>query len=271
MTSHGILGRIVARTREGLIARKQQLPLDRVLAGAPTPVGRRSFLEAVSRPGHVNVVAEFKRRSPSGGLMRDELHPVGIAQAYEVAGAAALSILTEEQFFGGSLDDLQEARAATLLPTLRKDFIVDEYQVWEARMAGADAILLIVAALSDGEVRTLHEAAEEAGMAVLVEVHDRVELERALAVGGTLLGVNNRNLRTLEVSLDTALKLAPDIPDNVTTVAESGIRTGADIRRLRDAGYDAFLVGEHLMKSQDPGVALERLLEDAALDPGEEG
>jgi indole-3-glycerol phosphate synthase len=263
MSSHGILGRIVARTRERLTARKQQLPLERILASAPTPVGQRSFLAAVSRPDHVNIVAEFKRRSPAGGLMRDDLHPVHVAQAYEVAGAAALSILTEEQFFGGSLDDLQEARSATLLPTLRKDFIVDTYQVWEARIAGADAILLIVAVLSDHELRKLQQAAGEAGMAVLMEVHDRAELERALALEPSILGVNNRNLRTLEVTLDAALKLAPHIPDGVAAVAESGIQSGADIRRLRDAGFDAFLVGAHLMKAPDPGLALESLLADA--------
>jgi indole-3-glycerol phosphate synthase len=162
------------------------------------------------------------------------------------------------------MEHLVEARAACSLPVLRKDFVVDPWQVWEARAAGADAVLLIVAALDDGALRDLLAVAGEAGLGALVEVHDRRELDRALAAGSRIVGVNNRDLRTLGVSLETSLALAPAIPDDVVAVAESGIGTGADVRRLREAGFDAFLVGEHLMTAPDPGTALERLLEEAA-------
>jgi indole-3-glycerol phosphate synthase len=256
----GVLGEIVARTRARVDTRHRELPLERLLALAPTPGARRSFEAALTRPGHVNVIAEFKRRSPSKGVLRDDLHPVRVAQGYEVAGAAALSVLTEEEFFGGSLDDLQQARAATLLPTLRKDFVVDAYQVWEAWIAGSDALLLIVAALDDAELRRLLGVAREAGLTALVEVHDEHELRRALDAGARVVGVNNRDLKTLRVDLETSLRLAPLVPDDVIAVAESGLRTGADVRRLRDAGFDAFLVGEHLMTSPDPGDALESLI-----------
>jgi indole-3-glycerol phosphate synthase len=264
-----VLGRILARTRERVHARAREFPLDRILSASPTPGGRRPFAQALVRPDRVNLIAEFKRRSPSRGVIRDDAHPVHVAQAYEVAGAAALSVLTEEEFFGGSLDDLQQARAATLLPTLRKDFIVDSYQVREAWIAGADAVLLIVAALSDAELRKLVETTREVGIDALVEVHDREELARAVDAGAGLIGVNNRDLRTMEVRLSTALDLAAYLPSGVVAVAESGIRTGADIRRLREVGYDAFLVGEHLMQSKDPGAELETLLQDAQTRPGE--
>ncbi|HVQ27084.1 MAG TPA: indole-3-glycerol phosphate synthase TrpC, partial [Planctomycetota bacterium] len=188
---------------------------------------------------------------------------VAVAQAYEIAGAAALSVLTDREFFGGELQDLQEARAATLLPTLRKDFIVDAYQVREAWIAGADAVLLIAAVLDDAELGELHAVATEHGLDALVEVHDGAELQRALRAGATLIGVNSRDLRTMEVRLETALELAPLVPDEVAAVAESGIKSGQDVRRLREAGYDAFLIGEQLMQSKDPGRALEELLRDA--------
>lgn len=255
-----VLGEIVARTRLRVRVKHRELPLERLLALAPTPGARRSFEAALTRPGRVNVIAEFKRRSPSKGVLREDLHPVRAAQGYEVAGAAALSVLTEEEFFGGSLDDLRQARAATLLPTLRKDFVVDPYQVWEAWISGADALLLIVAALDDAELRRLLGVVREAGLASLVEVHDERELRRALDAGARVVGVNNRDLKTLHVDLDTSLRLAALIPDDVVAVSESGLRTGDDVRRLRDAGYDAFLVGEHLMTSPDPGDALEHLI-----------
>jgi indole-3-glycerol phosphate synthase len=258
-----VLGRIVARTRERLQEKKRLFPIERVLASAPTPGTRRPFARALADRRSVNVIAEFKRHSPSRGAVREDLHPVYVAQGYEIAGAAALSVLTEEEFFGGSIVDLQEARAATLLPTLRKDFIVDAYQVKEAWIAGADALLLIVAVLADLELRKLHEAATELGLEVLVEVHDRAELVRALSAGARVIGVNNRDLRTLEVRLETSLELIEAIPDEVVAVAESGIRCGADVRRLRDAGFDAFLIGEHLMTAPDPGEALETLLREA--------
>jgi indole-3-glycerol phosphate synthase len=259
----GVLGRIVARTRESVHVRKQQYPIERILAAAPTPGARRPFGSRLARPGAINVIAEFKRRSPSRGVLREDLHPVVVAQGYEIAGAAALSVLTDEAHFGGSLEDLTEARSATLLPTLQKDFMVDSYQIREAWIAGADAVLLIAAVLSDHELGTLHSTAAELGLEALVEVHDQAELERALAVEPAIVGVNNRDLHTMEVRLETALELAERIPDGVVAVAESGIASGADVRRLRDAGYDAFLVGEHLMTAPDPRQALERLLGDA--------
>lgn len=263
MSGVSVLGKIVARTRLRVFEKRRELPLDRILSMAPTPGGRRQFATAVSTPGRINVIAEFKRRSPSRGTIRDDLHPVMVAQAYEVGGAAALSVLTEEEYFGGSLDDLQQARSATLLPTLRKDFVVDPYQVWESWIAGTDAVLLIVAALSDAELKNLLATAVETHLDALVEVHDREELARALDAGARLVGVNNRDLATMEVSLDVALELGPAIPEDVVTVAESGIKSGADVRRLRDAGFDAFLIGEHLMLAPDPGVALEALLAES--------
>jgi indole-3-glycerol phosphate synthase len=257
-----VLDRIVARCRQRIAERQRELPLERLLGGMPTPGERRAFSEALRRPG-LNVIAEFKRRSPSRGPIREDLTPIDVAQQYEVAGAAALSILTEPEFFGGSLEDLRQARAATLLPALRKDFLVHEYQVWEARLAGADAVLLIVAALSDAELAALHGVADEAQMDALVEVHDEQELERALACGARLVGVNNRDLKTMEVSLETSLRLAERIPEGVLRVTESGLRSGADLARLRDAGYHAFLIGEHLMQAPGPGLALEELIRDA--------
>jgi indole-3-glycerol phosphate synthase len=260
----GVLDAILAKTRERVAAGKARGPLDgshpAVLQAPPA----RPFAAALARAGRVNVIAEHKRRSPSRGAIREDLRPAEVARAYEAAGAAALSVLTDEAFFGGRLEHLREARAATTLPALRKDFVLDPWQVWEARAAGADAVLLIVAALSDADLVTLLAVAREAGVDALVEVHDRAELERALAAGARLVGVNSRDLKTLAVSLDTALALAPAIPDDVVAVAESGIRTGDDVRRLRDGGFDAFLVGEHLMASPDPGEALKRLLEEAA-------
>jgi indole-3-glycerol phosphate synthase/phosphoribosylanthranilate isomerase len=264
----GVLERILARTREAVQERRREMPLERLQRSAPTPTGRRSFAQAVSQAGRVNIVAEFKRRSPSRGVIREDLHPVNTAQAYEIGGAAALSILTEEQFFGGSLQDLSEARAATFLPTLRKDFVVDAYQVWEAWYAGADAVLLIVAALEDAELRRLLGVAAEVGLDALVEVHDREELDRALRAGARLVGVNNRDLRTMEVSLETGLELAERIPDDVVAVAESGIRGPGELRMLREAGYDAFLIGEHLMLSADPAAAVEALIRESSVPRG---
>jgi indole-3-glycerol phosphate synthase len=257
-----ILGQIVARTRERLHERRRQRPLDEMLATAPTPGTRRDFASALGGAG-VNVIAEFKRRSPSKGVLRDDLTAAAVAQAYEAAGAVALSVLTEEDYFGGHLGDLRHARTATRLPTLRKDFVVDPYQVWEAWIAGADAVLLIVAALGADDLRWLLDTAREAGLDALVEVHDAAELQTALGCGARLIGVNNRNLKTLAVSLDTAFGLASSIPDDVVAVAESGIRGGADVRRLREAGYDAFLVGEHFMTAPDPGRAVAELLREA--------
>jgi indole-3-glycerol phosphate synthase len=260
----GVLDAILAKTRERVSAQKERRPLEASHPAVRQAPPTRPFAAALARAGRVNVIAEHKRRSPSRGAIREDLRPGDVARAYEAAGAAALSVLTDEAFFGGRLEHLQEARAATALPALRKDFVLDPWQVWEARTAGADAVLLIVAALTDVELTELLAVAREAGVDALVEVHDGAELDRALAAGARVIGVNSRDLRTLAVSLDTALALVPAIPDGVVAVAESGIRTGADVRRLRDAGFDAFLVGEHLMASPDPGEALRQLLEEAA-------
>ena len=259
-----VLGRIVAHTRARVRERQREHPLERLLSASTPPLDRRPFAAAVARPGAMNVIGEFKRRSPSRGAIREDVTLAQVARAYEAAGAAALSVLTEPDFFGGSLEDLRQARTATALPTLRKDFVVDTYQIWEAWSCGADALLLIVAALSDLELRTLLRTTLGAGLDPLVEVHDRAELDRALAAGSRLVGVNNRDLRTLEVDLGTAVALAPHIPDDVVAVAESGIKSGAELRRLRDAGFDAFLVGEHLMSAPDPGTALRSLLAGGA-------
>jgi indole-3-glycerol phosphate synthase len=262
--SLGVLDPILARARESVAGVKALRPLDRRhpdVVGAPAV---RPFAAALVRPGAMAVIAEHKRRSPSRGAIREDLEPADVARRYEAAGAAALSVLTDGPFFGGRLEHLTEARRATRLPTLRKDFVLDPWQVWEARAAGADAVLLITAALEDADLRALLGESAATGMDALVEVHDRPELERALAAGVRLVGVNNRDLRTLAVSLETSLALARAIPDDVVAVAESGIKSGSDLRRLREAGYDACLVGEHLMAAPDPGAALRRLLEEAA-------
>jgi len=260
----GVLEAILVKTRERVAVERSRRPLDASHPAVRRAPPARPFAAALARAGRTNVIAEHKRRSPSRGAIREDLRPADVARAYESAGAAALSVLTDEAFFGGRLEHLEEARAATALPALRKDFVLDPWQVWEARAAGADAVLLIVAALADADLAGLLAATRQAGVDALVEVHDREELDRALTAGARVVGVNSRDLRTLTVSLDTALALAPAIPDDVVAVAESGIRTGADVRRLRDAGFDAFLVGEQLMASPDPGEALRRLLEEAA-------
>ena len=270
MSDHGsVLDAILAKTRVRVETERERRPL-----GPSHPAVReappvRPFAAAIARPGRVNVIAEHKRRSPSRGTIRDDLAPADVARAYESAGAAAISVLTDEPFFGGRMEHLEEVRRATALPALRKDFVLDPWQVWEARAAGADAVLLIVAALADGELGRLLAVTREAGVDALVEVHDRRELDRALAAGARLVGVNNRDLTTLAVSLETALALAPAIPDDVVAVAESGLRRGEDLRHLRAAGFDAFLVGEHLMAAPDPGDALRQLLAAAELIAGE--
>jgi indole-3-glycerol phosphate synthase len=207
------------------------------------------------------VIAEAKKASPRRGVLAEFFDPAAIARAYERGGAAALSVLTDEKFFEGRLDHLEAARAAVSLPVLRKDFTIDEFQVVEAAAHGADAILLIAAILTVRQMRDLRELASRYGMAALVEVHDAEELERAAGSGADLIGVNNRNLRTFEVTLDTSLKLAGRIPAGALAVSESGIHSRADVRKLMDAGYRAFLVGEHLMKAADPAEALRALVQ----------
>jgi len=221
---------------------------------------RRDFLAALTaaRPA---IIAEIKKASPSRGVLAAEFHPAAIASLYEQGGATALSVLTDEKHFQGSLSDLESARGAVALPALRKDFTIDPYHVYQAAAYGADAILLIAAILSERQMRDFRELAERYHMAALVEVHDEEELKPAVASGARIVGVNNRNLHTFEVSLETSLRLADKIPAGVVRVAESGIHSSADVRRLRAAGYQAFLVGEHLMKSGDPAGALRALLE----------
>jgi indole-3-glycerol phosphate synthase len=258
-----VLDAILETTRARVADERRRRPLDELQDAARAAAPARAFAAQLVRPGRVNVIAEHKRRSPSRGVIREDLAPGDVASRYERAGAAALSVLTDEPFFGGRLAHLAEARASAGLPVLRKDFVVDPWQVWEARAAGADAVLLIVAALDDAALRGLMETAGAAGLAALVEVHERRELERALAAGARIVGVNSRDLRTLAVTLQTALTLVREIPDEVVAVAESGIKDGADVQALREAGFDAFLVGEHLMSAPDPGAALRQLIQEA--------
>jgi len=258
------LADIVAATRQRVEAARRAADL-RALerkAESHTPRGFRRALERKARRG-VAVIAELKKASPSRGLIRGTLHVGGIAVELEQAGAAALSVLTEEQFFLGSLGDLAEASAATELPCLRKDFMVDEFQLLEARANGADAILLILSALQDSELARFYARSRELGLDALCEVHDESELRRALDLGAEIIGVNNRNLRTFHIDLGTAERLAAEIPAGVLRIAESGIQDGDDIRRLRACGYDAFLVGESLMRANDAGAKLTEMLAEA--------
>jgi indole-3-glycerol phosphate synthase len=256
-----LLATIVAGTRHSVAAREAKEPLTVLAerAGAmPSTAGR--FSGALSRPDQVNVIAECKRRSPSRGVLRADYDPVAIATGYEAAGAAAISILTEPTFFDGSLEHLSAVRAAVGIPILRKDFIVSEYQLLEAKAAGADAILLIVAALRPVELKVLHDHARRHGLDALVEVHDAHELAIALDAGARIVGVNNRNLRTLEVDVHASDTLIAQIPPNVIAVSESGLKTADDLTRLRALGYRGFLIGERFMTAPDPGIALQGLL-----------
>lgn len=248
----------VAQTLAGLGFADQVSEFER-RASLHVPRGFRRSLEniATTRPA---VIAELKKASPSRGLIRENFDPASLARELEAAGAAALSVLTDEEFFQGSLENLRLASQATKLPCLRKDFIVDEFQLLEARAYGADAILLIVAALSQVELTALARKAAEYGLDVLCEVHDDEELSRALDAGCNLIGVNSRDLKTFQVDLQTPFRLAERIPANVLAVAESGIQNAADITRLRLAGYRAFLIGETLMKAQSPGEMLRKLI-----------
>jgi indole-3-glycerol phosphate synthase len=258
--SGSILGRIVGARREAIAHRKRVLPLV-ALKIAVEKIARppRDFAAALTRP-QLNVIAELKKASPSRGVLREDYRPSSLAQSLEKAGAAALSVLTEEEFFQGSLAHLKEARKAVTVPILRKDFLVDTWQVWEARAAEADSFLLIAALLDDAALRGLLELGRDLGMEALVEVHDRAELSRALGARARIIGVNNRNLATFHVSLETSLELVEAIPEDCIAVSESGIHAHNDLERLQRAGFDAFLVGEHLMTRPDPGQALRALL-----------
>jgi indole-3-glycerol phosphate synthase len=256
-----LLEAIVAATVRGVAIRAEREPLTALAsrAAARRPRGD-SFKAAISDANRVNVIAECKRRSPSRGVLRQSYDPVAIARSYEGAGAVALSVLTEPTFFDGSLQHLSSVRDAVKIPLLRKDFIVDDYQLLEAVVNGADAVLLIVAALDDARLTSLREAAVRLGLATLIEVHDVAELERALAAGADIVGVNNRNLRTLEVDTRASDAIAERLPADVIAVSESGLKTADDLHRLREVGYHAFLIGERFMTATDPGAALAELL-----------
>ena len=268
------LDSIIAATRQRLLQRasaqvsRSRRNSDRQAlegaAAAHTPRGFRNQLRRVAQDG-IAIIAELKKASPSKGLIRADFRPSELARDLERSGAAALSVLTDEQFFQGSLDYLRQASSSSSLPCLRKDFIVDEFQIVEARANRADAILLIVAALNQKELVSLAGIARAQGLEVLGEAHDEQELQRALDAGCDLIGINNRNLRTFEVNLETAFRLVEKMPAACVRVAESGIQSGADVARLRSAGYEAFLIGESLMKAERPSEALTRLIEDAKM------
>ena len=259
-----LLAAIVAATRCEVLLRKQRVSapvLEQAAARRSPRAG--AFRARLAAAGRFNVIAECKRRSPSRGVLCAEYRPDRIAREYEAAGAAAVSVLTEPAFFDGDLRHLHSVRAAVSLPLLRKDFIVSRYQILEARAAGADAVLLIVAALDDARLRRLHAAAADCGLAVVVEVHDAAELTRGLDAGAEIVGVNNRNLHTLEVNVEASHALIGRMPAGTVAVAESGLRSGGDLAALRAAGYDAFLIGESLMTRARPGATLAALLQAA--------
>jgi indole-3-glycerol phosphate synthase len=257
-TVPGILARIVAQKREDLAAKPSPVAQWERMAEMRVPE-RRDFCAGL-RARTPAIIAEIKKASPSKGLLTTDFVPARIAAAYETGGAAALSVLTDERFFQGSLADLEQARAAVSVPVLRKDFTIAHEHIVEAAAHGADAILLIAAILSERELRDFREAAARWRMAALVEVHNRRELDMAIAAGSDLIGVNNRDLTAFEVTLETSLSLAPYMPSSALLVSESGIHSAADIGRLRAAGYSAFLVGEHLMRSGDPAAALREMV-----------
>lgn len=257
-----VLDRILARKAEEVAGRRESTTLADLKALAADQSAPRGFVQSlrVRLLSHEPaVIAEVKKASPSRGVIREDFVPADIARSYEAGGAACLSVLTDHDFFQGHEDYLRAAREVCTLPVLRKDFTIDPWQVWEARAIGADCILLIVAALEDALMKTLHETARDAGLDVLVEVHTEEELERALNLEAELIGINNRNLHTFETSLDTTLTLAEKVPADRLLVTESGLHTAADVKRMRDAGINAFLVGEAFMRDKEPGEALRRL------------
>jgi len=256
-----LLETIVAATRRIVEVREQREPIAALAERASVLASSSGrFQLAISGTDDVNVIAECKRRSPSKGVLRADYEPVAIAKAYEAAGAAAISVLTEPTFFDGSLEHLIAVRAAVEIPILRKDFIVSEYQLLEAKAAGANAILLIVAALRPVELKVLHDHARRHGLDALVEVHDEHELAIAIDAGARIIGVNNRNLRTLEVDVNASEQLIAQMPRDIVAISESGLKSADEIARLRQLGYRAFLIGERFMTAADPGGALEGLL-----------
>jgi indole-3-glycerol phosphate synthase len=258
-----ILDQIVDKRRESIAHRKRVLPDVALKIAVEKGDPPRDFAAALSRDAY-NVIAELKKASPSLGMIREDYAPAALASEVEVAGAAALSVLTEEDFFSGSLADLKAARKATEIPVLRKDFIIDPWQIWEARAVGADSFLLIAAILNDANLASLLELGRSLQMEPLVEVHSREELNRVVAVGARIIGVNNRDLRDFKVRIETSLELVEAIPQDCIAVSESGLHSHDDLSRLRLAGFDAFLIGEHLMKNANPGVQLRALLGTSA-------
>jgi indole-3-glycerol phosphate synthase len=258
-----ILDRIVEARRESVWKRKRLVPLPVLRLAVETGAPARDFRAALSSDA-LKIIAEIKKASPSRGVLRQAFEPAALAAALEQAGAAALSVLTEEEFFQGSLGNLRAAREAVKIPALRKDFLFDPWQVWEARSACADSFLLIVAILSGAQLTEMLALGRELGMEALVEVHTREELQRALAAGARIVGVNNRDLRDFSVRLETSLELVESIPEECIAVSESGLKSRGDLDRLRAAGFDAFLIGEQLMQAADPGAALRDLLAPVA-------
>lgn len=255
-----ILDKIVATKQKEIAAAKSDRPLSemqRAAAAAPAP---RDFLAALKEPGRVHLIAEVKRASPSRGIIREDFDPLLIARIYQEHGASCLSVLTDREYFHGSLEYLRQIRAAVDLPLLRKDFILDPYQVFEARAAGADAVLLIAECLDDDTLQTLYRAIRDQAMAALVELYEPENLNRVLELGARLVGINNRNLHTFETDLEHTIRLRPQIPEDRIVVGESGIRTPVDVRRLGEAGVHAVLVGDTLMSSPDIGAAVDALL-----------
>jgi indole-3-glycerol phosphate synthase len=257
-----ILKKIISRKGEEVAERARRLPLEHLKERLNSAPGVRSFVSAIETKiaaGDAGVIAEIKKASPSKGVIREDFRPAQIAASYEQGGAACLSVLTDVDFFQGSDEYLKQARAACSLPVIRKDFIIDPYQVYEARAIGADCILLIAACLDDSGLRNLNRLAQDLGMDVLIEVHDAEELQRVLPLNTRLIGINNRNLRSFEVSLDTTLDLLPQIPDERIVVTESGIHSPQDVKRMRDHQVHSFLVGEAFMRADDPGTKLAEL------------
>ena len=253
------LDRIVDASRVRLARRKRDVPVGLLRRAAETAPPARDFSAAITRIA-INVIAELKAASPSRGVLRERFNPIELAAGFEQAGAAAISVLTEEEFFQGSLDHLAAVSKAVALPVLRKDFTIDSWQVWEARAAGADTFLLIVAILEDSALRELLALGRGLGMEAIVEIHSREELTRALDAGARILGVNNRDLRTFDVRLETSFALVEAVPDDCIAVCESGLRFHDDLVRLRAAGFDAFLIGEALMTASDSAAALRSLI-----------
>jgi indole-3-glycerol phosphate synthase len=265
LNAGGALDRIVDAKAARLEAVRRATPLEAMIQRASELSNRagRSFARALARTDHINIIAEIKRRSPSKGIIREVFDPVQIAESYQSGGAVALSVLCEEDFFDGSLDHLEAVRGVVDLPLLRKDFIIDEYQIYESAARSADAVLLITAILDDPLLGRLLGLARELNLDALVEVHSSDEMKRAVRAGANIIGVNNRNLTTFEVDLNTSFELAEMAPRDAILVSESSLSRGSDIRRLKQEGFSGFLVGEHLMRAEDPGRALHDLIAEA--------